>query len=212
MKAACLADIREHHDKVGAKNYTTIIKKYPELGRRTFYRLVAHVKGGLPDSELMIGAAKRAKRLAQKNLPALVPPEYLAKGGREATANIDFLEQFSVLMEDARLLRAFSIGKSADGTETIKNPLFFSKSIDLRRQLMDTALKVMREVYALQDSKEVWDALLEEIFKEAPQIRNRILSKIAEYNNRRGLTLHMQARQDRYQELDAAWEGVSSES
>jgi hypothetical protein len=115
-------------------------------------------------------------------------------------------------MEDARLLRAFSMGKNADGVEVVKNALFFSKSIELRRQLMDTALKVMREVYALQDSREVWDALLEEIFKEAPQIRNRVLEKIAEYNNRRGLTLHMQARQERYQELDAAWEDVSGES
>jgi hypothetical protein len=212
MKGAALADIREHLDKVGSKNWLPVMKKYPELGKRTFYRLVAYVRKGVPESEVMLGAAKRAKRLAQKNLPAVVSPEYIAKGGREATANIDFLEQFAVLMEDARLLRAFSMGKNADGVEVIKNALFFAKSVELRRQLMDTALKVMREVYALQDSKEVWDALLEEIFKEAPQVRNRILQKIAEYNNRRGLTIHMKPREERYKELDAAWEEVSSDS
>ena len=190
IKLAAIAEIAKHLAEVGSKEWAPTRKKYPAISDRAWWRLVASVKEGKTPQEILAASVKRAKYHARKNLPAVPSPEYIAKGGVQATANIDFMDAFAQLMGDATLLAEFSTKRNEDGSRNVKNPMFFAQSIKLRVELIGTQIRAMREVWDLQRMQNFFDAVVEEVAIESPACSRRIMERLDRLNAEFGMTIN----------------------
>jgi hypothetical protein len=140
-----------------------------------------------------------AREAAQKNLPTAPPPSYLMAGGAQATKNIDFLAGVGLLWEDALRLRDHGLKadpNSNDGT-SIEDPKVFSGSIGRRLEILESALGITRQVWDLDHQRQLYEAITEIIVEElasVPDIQRRVIIKLTELNNRRGMTIHAEVR------------------
>jgi hypothetical protein len=214
LKARVLADVRAHLRIYGPKKWDLVLSKYPEIPRRTFYRWVAQVRdmptgprvrirkeyaGGeevlrAQNAEAMADGANRARMAAIKNIPAAPSPDYMTRGGIRAEDQIDFLAMVVRLAKDGEKLRSYSVKPDPtqpDG-EGIKNPTMFAASIDKRLKVIDTAVRIMQEVWDLQYMQRFFDAIVDIIVEEIgpahPDIQGRILARLKELNDKRGMT------------------------
>ena len=197
-----LAAIRVHLINVGPHGFDALHAKFPEISRPTFYRWLKDIRES-NDVELPRGALattqKRIKEVIEtvekttekvsKHLPTAPSPAIVAAKGDDAVVNISFMGRLESLYRDAEMIRAFSVTTAEDGSEKIKNPLYFISSIKQRKELLDTALHAMAEVYELQRIQQMYDMILAEIGKEDPELQKRILERLRELNNRHGLTI-----------------------
>jgi hypothetical protein len=140
--------------------------------------------------ELLAGAILSAKRDVIKHLPAPVPPEYFIRGGVEAIKNTDFLGMVPDLDAAIDMLVAYSTSTDTDGKPRIKNAMFFVKAVQLRMELDRLKFSTAEKVYQMQQSREYWDTIIEEIGKESKECQHRIVQRIAALNARRGMTIH----------------------
>jgi hypothetical protein len=217
LKAQILADIAAHVRVYGRASwelvrekpeYAPVIgKEAGEAGRRKFYRWVDVVcepmgddltspHAGRQENGVALGAAqKRALLAAQKNIPAAPSPAYLMRKGKDADNSINFLAMVERLLADGEKLRATSVKAdetAADG-EKIANPFMFEKSITARLRVMDTALRVMQEIWDLDYQQRFYDAIVSIIVEELapyPEAQRRAIERLAELNAKRGMTMH----------------------
>lgn len=218
LKDRILAEIAAHVRVYGRERWD-LIREKPEYahvigkeaggaGKRKFFRWVENVLGGVPDPHPGAGrphevgdaavaalddAQKRALLAAQKNIPAAPSPAYLMRKGPAAENSINFLAVVHSLMGDVDMLRAASVTENDDGTTKIKNLHFFGQQIDKRLKVMDTALRVMQEIWDLQYQQRFYDAIVSIIVEELgpyPEAQARAIDRLEELNARRGMTLH----------------------
>lgn len=185
-----MAAIAVHLATVG-KDWEPLRAKFPEVSRATFFRLVARVRGAPPAKRVLPGAVRKAKALANAHLPAPVSPDYLAKGGSKAVANIDFLTRFEGLWRDAEMLRAWATkttGEGADAVESVKVPMIFADSVRLRQGTLESMLKAMAEVYDLERQQSFYNAILAAIQQVSPEVARRVLVELERLNRERGMT------------------------
>jgi hypothetical protein len=190
LKAACLADIRDHYRQYGATRWKLVMVKHPEIDERHFWRLVKKVKEGLPDQEILRFAVKKAKHAAKRLVPAAPSPAMIAAGGAETERNIDFMMHLQELLADAEMIRTWSMtDMDEDGMRKIKNPMFFAKSISLRRELLETALRAMQEIWDLRKMSDFYNTIIDTISQADPATARLIMEKLDALNNERGLTI-----------------------
>lgn len=218
LKARVLADVRAHMKVYGAKKWAMVLDKYPEVPKRTFYRWVNQIrevpeetrnrKAGLRSPEQIEGerimrkehakaiedGANRARLAAVKNIPVAPSPEYMSRAGIRAEDQIDFLAMITRLAKDGERLRAYSVkpDETAQDGEAIKNPTMFAASMDKRLKVLDTAVRIMQEVWDLQYMQRFFDSIVaiivEEIGPAHPDIQARVLQRLKELNDKRGMT------------------------
>lgn len=195
--------VREHPD------FAPVIGKAAgPAGRRKFYRWVDLVCAGIPSAERygwdvarkeatanLSDAQKRAMVAAQKNIPAAPSPSYLVRKGADADNSINFLTVIHDLMRDVDKLRAMSVraDPNAPDGESVRNPMIFGQQIDKRLRIMETALKVMQEIWDLQYQQRFYDEITSIIVEElvgVPEIQERVIRRLADLNNRRGMTMY----------------------
>lgn len=187
-------------------------KEAGAVGKRKFYRWVEAVLGGVravdrpqgggvaPDGgEAAAGviddAKKRALLAAQKNVPAAPSPAYLARSAATGDANVDFLAMLGGIVHDVDKLRAAAVKpdeNQPDG-EKIINLHVFDRSIGRRLEVMDKALRVMQEIWDLRYQQKFYDAITEIIVEEMapyPEVQERVIRRLAELNQRQGMTLY----------------------
>lgn len=197
--------IREHPD------YAALIgKETGSAGERKFFRWVKQVCEpvdsdlGRPKSEVEVtanilnAATHEARVAAMKHVPAAPSPAYIMREGSKAHQNIDFLAAVNTIWADAELLREFAMMPDpATGGQRIKNPSLFDNSIRRRIDVMESALKVMQEIWDLQYQQRFYDAIVDLIVEElgsVPDIQRRVIERLAELNNRRGMTIYAEPR------------------
>lgn len=214
LKAAVLAEIRAHLLVYGPNNWQILRDKYPEIGERKFFRWVKAVREPTPDdskrpqrggskfSPERLEAARaaqddgvrRARLAATKNVPAAPSPAYMMGRGVAAERSIDFLAAVGEIWADAQLLRDHAVKRSEEtGEVSIKNPMMFARSIGSRIEVMETALKVMQEIWDLRHMQSFYDEIVaiivDEIGPAHPEIQRRILERLQALNSRRGMTI-----------------------
>lgn len=186
-KETALQEIREavktHGEAVGLK---LMRERYSDVPRSTWKRWM---------DELCMSPKEKAVREAKTaaaHLPAAPSPAYLAEKPVEARRNIDFMTRLEDLYHDAELLRAYAVvkGYDTDGNEVskIKMPTFFAQSIKLRADLLDNAVRTIQQVYDLRRQQAFYDAILDEIAAESPDVAHRITERLARLNNELGIT------------------------
>lgn len=188
-RAAMLADIAAHLKEYGSERWNLVMGKYPEVGKRQFFKYVAKVKAGRTPQDILLSSVKKAKIAARRNLPAAPSPDVISKGGITARNHIDFMVEFGTLMEDAHLVRDFA-STVVEGKRSIKNPMFFVKSVQLRVSLMETQLKAMDAIWNLTQQLEFYNAVVEEVAKESPEAARRIMERLERLNAEKGMTMY----------------------
>jgi len=204
---------RERWDLIREKpEYAPYIgKEAGAVGKRKFFRWVGHVTNGIPDPHVGVqgrhketpdaahdaldDGRRRALAAAQKNIPAAPSPAYMMRKGAEADNQINFLAVVHDLMRDANKMRAASVtpDEAAEDGEKIKNFHLFGQAFDKRLRLMETALKVMQEIWDLQYQQRFYDAIVAIIVEELapyPEAQERAIRRLADLNSRRGMTLY----------------------
>lgn len=222
LKSRILAEIATHLSVYGRSewdrirehpSYSHLIgKEAGSAGKRKFYRWVEGVTGGLPAVNVGAGrpfeageaavaalgdGKRRALLAAQKNIPAAPSPAYLMRKGAGAENSINFLAMVHRLLADGEKLRANAVKadeNAADGSgEKITNPFVFNQSIAARLKVMDTALRVMQEIWDLQYQQRFYDAITSIIVDKLdafPELQLEIIEELEKLNNRQGMTLH----------------------
>lgn len=201
IRAQALKDIEAHLAEFGPTNWGDLRQKYASVSEPTWWRWVKKAKESVAGQEAIADAKRKAaeklppveKRKqtheVEKYLPAAPPPHYIAKNGDVGMQTIDFLAEYHALRNDALLLREYSIRRDEDGTERIKIPAFFTKSADMRQSLLETAIKATKEVWDLKMMARFYDACLEEIAAESPEVAKRITERLARLNDEIGMTM-----------------------
>jgi hypothetical protein len=215
IKARALAAIAEHIQVYGRKHWD-LVRERPEFeavigkaagqnGKRTFYRWVEAVSKPMPPDttrphegravadQALATATERARLAAQQNLPAAPSPAYMMGAGAQATKNIDFLAEIDRMWDDILRLRSQSIdaGDGSPGSEVITDPKAFDRTISRRAEVMQTAVRVMQEIWDLQEHQRLYEAITSIIVEDlasVPEIQQRVVAKIAELNKTRGMT------------------------
>jgi hypothetical protein len=180
-------------------------------GKRRFWRWVSAVcEPPPPDktrpheargaaTEALSSATERARLAAQRNLPAAPSPAYMARAGAQATQNIDFLAAVTLIWADAERLRELAMQPdetSPDG-KRIADAKVFDASIRRRVEVMESALRVMQEIWDLNFQEQFYNAITEIIvseLEEVPDVQERVIRRLVDLNNSRGMTIHAEPR------------------
>ncbi len=192
IKLAALADIRDHLVKHGSKDWATTRVKYPTISETQWWNLVAAVKGGLPDETILASTIKQQKAILRRHLPVAPNSQYLAETGEVAVkSKLNFVEMFDELLDDVDMLRAFSITHDANtGEEKVRNPMFFSQSITLKQKLIESSMRIAKDMADIQRQQRFWEAVIDEIGLESPACRDRIIERVERLNREYGMTAH----------------------
>lgn len=171
---------------VGDKDWEAVRRQFKGIPKSTFYRWVKTVKVVAGTDKTSLTASAQIAMEASNSLPAAPSPSYIDKTGSAGKSNLDFLGKLDQLYEDSEKLRMFSVRD-----DRIVSPKFFAQSINIRRSLLETALKAMSEVWDLRQMQNFYDTVLEEISKESPECAARILDRLQSLNAEIGMTYNM---------------------
>ena len=184
-KTDIMLEVKFAIEKYGVEAGPKLIReKYPDVSKPTWYRWLREVRAHPLDA-----AIDKARKLAEKRLPAVPSPQYLAEKPHESRKNIDMLTRLEALYADAELLRAHAVMTDKNGNDIVRNPMFFSQSIRLRSDLLDNALRALAQVWDLSRMQRLHDLILTEIGKADPDTQRRITAALKELDDRVGITM-----------------------
>jgi len=177
--------------------------RHPDVSERMFMRYVAQVRGTanrvgtfVPDHETVRGAiqdmAQRAQTAAMKeNIPHPPPPAIIAAGGLPNRKRLDYLTHIHEMLADCDRLRTFAMKVDpATGEERIHNPLFFTQAMRMRNEVLNTAISAMKALWDIQKMQQFYDAIVAEVAKVDPETGRRLMERLQELDDERGLTMN----------------------
>lgn len=205
-KQEIIAAIREHLLLVGPGDWDSLMAKYPRVSRSTFFRYIKIAR----EKEESIAAADSpgALRLAQQrihanvakpekttaaikaHLPVMPSPAIIASNPGAASQAFQFFAFFNQIVADAELMRGTAVTRNEDGTEKVRNPAMLDKVITRRLGIAQTYLHAFEAVYNAERIRELYDVIVEEVGKAAPEVQMAVLARMRELDNKRGLTMN----------------------
>jgi hypothetical protein len=190
LRAQVIQELRESIKKYGLEAGPKLVReRYPDVPRANWYRWLNAVAAS--PMEVAVDAAVKA---VAKHLPAAPPPSYINERPVEARQGINFMERLEHLYDDAEMLRAWSTSKVTDAagreSERIKVPQYFSQSIKLRSDLLETAVRTVQQFYDLRRMQQFYDSVLEEIAAESPEVAQRIAERLSKLDSELGMTVN----------------------
>ena len=193
-KAAAIEAINAHLKKHGPVDWERVESKFPDVPKATLWRWIKELRDKASDSpsrQKLQAASKKVRKVVEDIkeigglLPAIPSPAYMAAKGAEAEASMNFMGRVNELYSDAVMLRAYSL--NAEGK--IKMPMFFSQSIKLRRDILQTGITTLQEIYDIRMVQGLHDAILEAIGEEAPEVQRKVMERLHKLNRERGITI-----------------------
>jgi hypothetical protein len=192
--------IAEHLRKLGPREWNRVRSKFPEIPKATWFRMVARIKAAPPASKELKAARRAVRGKAKADLlqamesqaPARAPlpsPGHIVKSGERALRDLDFVAEAQKLYAEAEALRDQSVAHAADGSLRITSPRSFTKSMTVRRDLIETCLKIVERAYDVEQTRRFYDALIAELRDESPELVERVAARMAATNNRWGLAV-----------------------
>ena len=184
-KASAIQALREAIKKYGLATGPRLVREqYLDVPRATWHRYLKEVAA--TPMEQAIDTAKKAAA----QLPAPPSPSYLCEKPVESRQNLDVMGKVHRMFSDAEMLRAYSVAIDHDTTdEVISDPVFFSKSIDLRGDVLELAVKTLGQVYEYERMQRQFDLIMEAIMEESPEVALRITERLARLNGELGMTI-----------------------
>lgn len=199
--------IHQHLSLVGPGDWDKLMNEWRDVPRSTFFRIIKEVR-----DEITAGAAAaespEALRVAQarvravaeplaniqhetaRHIPATPSPALIARDGMRGARNIDFIGRFESLYSDAEMQRSAAMAVDPDtGRERIKNPMMFANSVKLRCSILEAEMRALEGAFNFEGLQELYSIIIEEIGKESPELQHRILVRLRNLNNIRGMTV-----------------------
>lgn len=192
----------------GATNWSTVLARFPDVPRATFFRLAEEAKRSIEnaaiDSQTPMALREAQRRIRQRvespettkrkmkmNLPTAPSPAVVASMPGAAQGQVfDFMAYFHRVVADAEMLRRKAVKVNPDGTEEVLNPHLMDNSIRRRLNIMDTYLQTMDQLYNLEKLQELYRVVVDEVGKADPETQRQILARLRKLNDDRGLTVH----------------------
>lgn len=210
-KAVVMDGIKRHLGEHGQKNYNLLFEKFPDVERGTIWTWLREVRNEPASMREIAQAQAQLQERIQNETSAHIPsplksenlsPALVAKAGAPIVRQIDFGAEIPKLYHDAEMLRAFSVKEVIEAAENgdpdaqkivekIKNPMQFEKSIRSRASVIETALKITREIWDMRRVHEMYECVVDEIGKADLETQKRILTRLAALNGRLGMTTAM---------------------
>lgn len=207
-KAEILIAIREHLMLVGPRDWDVLMAKWPGVSRPTLFRYIKQVReaeeaaaakdspGALKLAQQRIHAhVAKPERTAERlkaHLPVAPSPSVVAANPGDAARAFQFFAFFNSIVGDAELLRGTAVTRQDDGTEKVRNPAMLEKSMRGRLAILDTYLHSVEAVYNMERIRDLYDMIIDEVGKAAPDVQMAVLARVRELDNRRGLTMNGQ--------------------
>src|SRR5579862_3582361 len=201
-RESCLADIRQHLESHGPRDRKIVQARHPNVPDRRFWRYVAQVRGTgakvknyTPDPESIRNAiqtmTKRAEIAEAKTHIPRPPPAIIAAGGIEARRKLDFLEHLDGMLSDCDMLREYSMREDPEtGKKKIHNPMYFTQSIKLRAEVLNTAISAMKALWDIQRMQNFYDVIVHEVTKLDASTGRAIMERLQELDAQRGMTMN----------------------
>jgi hypothetical protein len=193
------AAIAEHLQVHGPRDWSLTSEKFPDISRRAWFRAVARVKAA-PPAPKALRAARRAVRGKTKSdllqaMEAHAPtvnappsPGHIAKVGVGTLRDLDFMAEALALYREAEALRDQAMTQGPDGSRRITSPRTYTKSMSIRRDLIETCLKLVERAYDVEQTRRFYDALIDELRQESPELVERIAARMMAANDRWGFS------------------------
>lgn len=216
LRDQAFAEIHEHLRVHGSRNWKGIIQKYVELGvsDATMWQWIRRAKQIDASKPALVAAKARiAEALAEepalpltpeqaavaaeagRQLPVAPSPAYIAKSGEHGMRNFDMIRELEAIYSDALALRTYAIKVEQDAegqpVEKIRNAMVFERQMLRRLNVLDTTLKAMGEVWNLRQMQDFYEVVVQEIARESPETARRIMTRLSELNDRRGMSMDM---------------------
>jgi hypothetical protein len=161
-KSQALADIQAHLLRNGSRNWGSLRRQMDFIGPATFWRWVRETKEGQLGRQLTVGSSRQELG------------EHLLASSESSVQRIDFLSVYSGLWADATKLRAHAF--HADGR--VRNPATLCRAIKVRLKLLRQSLELERLIFSARAQRAFYDALVEEIARESPEVYRRLVTRL----------------------------------
>lgn len=183
--------VAEHLLSNGSADWSAVRAAFPEVSDSTFWRVVRSQKKehGLGAGDAKAKAVKVAKAVkkAREELPAeMVVPAYVRSRNttpEKAAATVDYLAQINEALSVADLLRDYS--KNDKGG--VKIPAFLRDSARLRLDSIKAGVAAAAFLADVRRMEEFYQAVVEEIGKESPEMQLRVLKRLHEIGQKHGI-------------------------
>jgi len=164
--------------------------QYQHIPAATWCRWVTEAIG---DARFAAGrpAAENLAAEVAKNVPtpAVIVPGIIIEHPAIARRAINFWKLLDGLDADAQLLREFATTMDEHGKRKVKLPKVLVESARLRSDLVKLSLQYSSEVYGYERMQQFYDAIVEEIGVESPQMQRRIMARLQRLNGALGMTM-----------------------
>lgn len=211
-KLAVMAAIGEHLNLHGPQNWDELMARFPDVSRATFFRWIKEAKEDIEAQASRQGTAalklaqqrirssvevspERTKREMKAQLPTAPSPAVIAKvPGELVEQTFDFMAYFQDIVRDANMTRNANVVKNEDGTERLKNQMMMDRNLSRRISIIQTWLQSIETVYNVERLQELYHLIIDEVGQSDPEVQQRILVRLRDLNNRRGLTMTARLR------------------
>ena len=178
--------ITEHLIANGSTDWSGVQERFPSVPRATFFRAIKKCKESMGLTGKAVKVAKAVKK-AKAELPADMPVPAFVKARDispgKAAATVDYLAQINEALSVADLLRDYS--KNDKGG--VKIPAFLRDSARLRLDSIKAGVAAAAFLADVRRMEEFYQAVVEEIGKESPEMQLRVLKRLHEIGQKHGI-------------------------
>jgi hypothetical protein len=165
-KSQALAAIRSHLQLNGPRKWGGLRNQFGKVSEPTWWRWVREAKAQIGTHVL----ADSPRQTLSKNS--------LDSQGVESQS-CDFLFAYAGLWADAAKLRTHAL--HIDGR--VRNPAVLERAIRIRLKLLRQGLELERQIFSARTQRAFYDALMEEIATESPELQRRLINRLRAFNS-----------------------------
>jgi len=183
-KQDVLNEIREHLLTCGPRDWGHLRQRHASISEPTWWRRVREAKALIRGQQLTIPQSRKVVSVGgpkayEPPAPGVVAANVLAGGVRD----MDHAVLYQDLYDEAERLRSYAL--SPDGS--IRHPNAFERAVKLKARLAMQGAQVISHMYGIKSSLAFYDALVEEISLELPDIRKRLIDRLHCFGKKEGV-------------------------
>lgn len=190
--AAAYQDVLDHLRVHGARNWKAVREAHQSVPARSWWRIVKRAKAALPALKNREVAAAFATAVELSKIASAVsvpPPAALRRADKDTAEAVDLMSELRSLLIDADSLRDYALSPANDkGVRTIKNPMYYVKSIGLKRDLVETILRCFEQMFDVRAMQQFYDVVVEEVGRASPDVQAAIMDRLHTLNTERGFS------------------------
>lgn len=193
-KAACRAAIARHLADEGAGDWHSVLKQFPQINERTFWRMVKSTRAEvLADRAEAIPAAadpQVMQDVADDIDVAAMGQALTRPPGLSDLCRADVIDPNKVLSEGLRVAtEIIDNARGPDGKIRVSKTAL--QAISTQARILQTAAAISNTLLEERRIRDFYRAVMAEIMAESPSCAARIAARLEALNSRPGLASHI---------------------